>query len=172
MESAYAPESKPLEEIHALEGTGLSASTPDAPVRMRMESIEVLPVSEVPNGTRAFLLSSEELPDPVAGRHPNAVPGFILSLGWALGIIGEAVVNYLGMPISGFPIALGIAASIAGYILSRKAYNVSLEHPELYPRYRLARAARFVSFSFLAPVLLYVGIVLIVLLAIGGLGLF
>ena len=79
-----------------------------------------------------------------------------------------AAVSYLEMPFSGVPIALGALASIVGYILSRKAYRLSLEHPELYPRYRLSRAARFVSFGFLAPIALYVAIVLLLVLLLGG----
>ena len=66
------------------------------------------------------------------------------------------------------PHRLGVLASIIGYILSRRAYRLSLEHPDRYPRYRLSRAARFVSFGFLAPIALYVAIVLLVLLLLGG----
>lgn len=126
---------------------------------------------EVPQPKRPVLLETEALPEPIDGYHPNAVPGFILSLGWALGIVGELAVQYLQMPLSGVAIALGILASIAGYALSRKAYRASLAHPELYPRYRLPRAARFVSIGFLAPIVLYVGLVLLVLLFVGGFGL-
>lgn len=126
---------------------------------------------EVPQPKRPVLLETEALPEPIDGYHPNAVPGFILSLGWALGIVGELAVQYLQMPLSGVAIALGVLASIAGYVLSRKAYRASLAHPELYPRYRLPRAARFVSIGFLAPIVLYVGLVLLVFLFVGGFGL-
>ena len=125
----------------------------------------------MPQPKRPVLLETEALPEPIDGYHPKAVPGFILSLGWALGIVGELAVQYLQMPLSGVAIALGILASIAGYALSRKAYRASLAHPELYPRYRLPRAARFVSIGFLAPIVLYVGLVLLVLLFVGGFGL-
>ena len=127
--------------------------------------------SEVPQTKQPVLLETEALPEPIEGYHPNAVPGFILSLGWALGIMGEFAVQYLQMPLSGVAIALGILASIAGYVLSRKAYRASLAHPELYPRYRLPRAARFVSIGFLAPIALYVALVLLVFLFVGGFGL-
>ena len=126
---------------------------------------------EVPKMKQPVLLETEALPEPVDGYHPNAVPGFILSMGWALGIIGELAVEYLKMPLSGVAIVFGILASIAGYVLSRKAYRASLAHPELYPRYRLPRAARFVSIGFLAPIVLYVGLVLLILLFVGGFGL-
>ena len=128
--------------------------------------------AEVPQSKQPVLLETEALPKPVDGYHPNAVPGFILSLGWAVGIIGEFAVQYLQMPLSGVAIAMGILASIAGYVLSRKAYRASLAHPELYPRYRLPRAARFVSIGFLAPIALYVALVLLFFLFVGGLGLF
>lgn len=123
---------------------------------------------EVPQPKRPVLLETEALPEPINGYHPNAVPGFILSMGWAMGIIGELAVQYLQMPFTGVAIALGILASIAGYALSRKAYRASLAHPELYPRYRLPRAARFVSIGFLAPIVLYVGLVLLIFLFVGG----
>ena len=127
---------------------------------------------EVPQSKQPVLLETEALPEPIDGYHPNAVPGFILSLGWALGIIGEFAVQYLQMPLSGVAIALGILTSIAGYVLSRKAYRASLAHPELYPRYRLPRAARFVSIGFLAPIALYVALALLIVLIVGGFGLF
>ena len=57
-----------------------------------------------------------------------------------------------------------------GLCVSCKAYRASLAHPELYPRYA-PRAARFVSIGFLAPIVLYVGLVLLVLLFVGGFGL-
>ena len=141
-----------------------------APSSMRMMSRRTR--AEVPQMKQPVLLESEVLPEPVDGYHPNAVPGFILSMGWALGIIGEIAIEYLQMPLSGVAIALGILCSIAGYALSRKAYRDSLAHPELYPRYRLSRAARFVSIGFLAPIALYVGLVLLVFLFVGGFGLF
>ena len=62
---------------------------------------------EVPQPKQPVLLD-ETLPEPINGYHPNAVPGFILSMGWALGIIGELAVQYLQMPLSRVAIALGI----------------------------------------------------------------
>ena len=110
---------------------------------------------------------TEVLPEPIEGRHPASVPGFVLSLGWLFGLIGEAAVGYLQMPLSGVPIVAGLIASIAVFILSRKAYRASLEHPDLYPRYRLSKAGRILSFAPLAPIALYVGIVLLVVLVLG-----
>lgn len=127
--------------------------------------------TEMPQMKQPVLLETEAWPEPINGYHPNAVPGFILSMGWALGIIGELAVQYLQIPLSGVAVALGILASIAGYVLSRKAYRASLAHPELYPRYRLSRAARFVSIGFLAPIALYVGLALLIFLFVGGFGL-
>jgi len=82
---------------------------------------------------------------------------------------GFMTFGYLGMPISGVPFLAGLVASIAGYFVSRRAYRASLEHPELYPRYRLSKAGRIVSFAPLAPVVVYIGIVLILVLLLGGL---
>ena len=67
------------------------------------------------------------------------------------------------MPISGALFGQ-LLASIAGYFVSRRAYRASLEHPELYPRYRLSKAGRIVSFAPLAPVVVYIGIVLMLVL--------
>ena len=111
---------------------------------------------------------SETLPDPVDGRHPSSVPGFILSLGWALGIAGEGAVQYLGIPLAGVPIALGLVATIFGYFLSRKAFRKSLEHPELYPRFKLSRAARWVALALFAPVAVYLAWVVLILIVLGG----
>lgn len=155
-----------MDWVETLERTGLSA--PSLPEAKRMAFLEPRMPKGIDHRTRIELLATEELPAPIAGRHPESVPGFILSLGWALGLVGEAAVSYLEMPFSGVPIGLGALASIVGYILSRKAYRLSLEHPELYPRYRLSRAARFVSFGFLAPIALYVAIVLLLVLLLGG----
>jgi len=155
--------------IEAAESTGLSG--PAWPSNSRTGLVSVRPKSpiEIPQLARPVLVSSKELPSPIVGRHPNAVPGFILSLGWALGIIGEVAVNQLGMPISGFPVLLGLVASVIGYVTSRRAYRTSLDHPELYPRFGLARAARFVAIGFLAPIALYIALALIVIIALGGL---
>ena len=155
-----------MDLVETWERTGLSA--PSIPEAKRMALLEPRMPKGFNHRTRIELLATEELPEPIAGRHPESVPGFILSLGWALGLVGEAAVSYLEMPFSGVPIALGAVASIVGYILSRKAYRLSLKHPELYPRYRLSRAARFVSFGFLAPIALYVAIVLLLVLLLGG----
>lgn len=155
-----------MDWVGTLERTGLSA--PSLLEAKRVAFLEPRMPKGIDHRTRIELLATEELPAPIAGRHPESVPGFVLSLGWALGLVGEAAVSYLEMPFSGVPIALGALASIVGYILSRKAYRLSLEHPELYPRYRLSRAARFVSFGFLAPIALYVAIVLLLVLLLGG----
>jgi hypothetical protein len=80
---------------------------------------------EVPQPKRPVLLETEALPEPIDGYHPNAVPGFILSLGWALGIVGELAVQYLQMPLSGVAIALGVLASIAGYVLSQSVSRIA-----------------------------------------------
>ena len=111
---------------------------------------------------------SETLPDPVDGRHPSSVPGFILSLGWAIGIAGEGAVQYLGIPLAGVPIALGLVATVFGYFLSGKAFRKSLEHPELYPRFKLSRAARWVALALFAPVALYLALVVLILIVLGG----
>ena len=116
----------------------------------------------------AVLLTSEVLPEPIAGRHPDAVPGFVLALGWFLGIVGEVAVNYLGMPLTGVSVILGILASVAGYVVSRKAYRASLAHPDLYPRYRLARAGRIVAIGPLLPIALYAAIVVVFVLLLGA----
>lgn len=117
----------------------------------------------------AVLLTSEVLPEPIAGRHPDAVPGFVLALGWFFGIVGEVAVNYLGMPLTGVSVILGILASVAGYVVSRKAYRASLAHPDLYPRYRLARASRIVAIGPLLPIALYAAIVVVFVLLLGAL---
>ena len=155
-----------MDVVKALERAGLAA--PSFPEAGRVTFMEPRLPKGIDHETRVELLSSEELPEAVEGRHPESVPGFILSLGWAFGLIGEAAVTHLEMPVNGVPIALGVLASIIGYILSRRAYRLSLEHPDRYPRYRLSRAARFVSFGFLAPIALYVAIVLLVILLLGG----
>ena len=116
-----------------------------------------------------ILKESVSLPDPIDGRHPASVPGFILSLGWLLGILGEVAVDYLQMPLSGVSIVVGFVATMAGYFISRKAYRASLAHPDLYPRYRLSKVGRILSFAPLAPVLLYAGIVVLLVLLLGGL---
>lgn len=178
---AQAMESLPesISESPVFAATGHESNTTGQPADTRlrthapsaMRAMARRSGMEVPQPKQPVLLETEALPEPINGYHPNAVPGFLLSMGWALGIIGELAVQYLQMPLSGVAIALGILASIAGYALSRKAYRASLAHPELYPRYRLPRAARFVSIGFLAPIVLYVGLVLLIFLFVGGFGL-
>ena len=155
--------------IESAERTGLSGPAWPSNSRTGLASMRPKSAIEIPQLAQPVLVSSEELPSPIVGRHPNAVPGFILSLGWVLGIIGEIAVDLLDMRISGFPVLLGLAASILGYVVSRRAYRASLDHPELYPRFGLARAARFVAIGFLAPIALYMALVLIVIIALGGL---
>ncbi|MGB0510806.1 MAG: hypothetical protein ACPGGB_07770 [Flavobacteriales bacterium] len=172
----------PVESRSELSVSAVTGHHPDTPgqpadTRLRahapssMRAMARRTQGQVPQPKQPVLLETEALPEPINGYHPNAVPGFILSMGWALGIIGELAIQYLQMPLSGVAIALGILASIAGYALSRRAYRASLAHPELYPRYRLPRAARFVSIGFLAPIVLYVGLVLLIFLFVGGFGL-
>ena len=117
----------------------------------------------------AVLLTSELLPEPIAGRHPDSVPGFVLALGWFFGIVGEMAVNYLGMPLTGVSVILGILASVGGYVLCRKAYRASLEHPDLYPRYRLARAGRIIAISPLLPIAIYAAIIVVFVLLLSAL---
>ena len=150
--------------------TSVAQSEPElhpwAPSRLAPRQARTF-VGQVP--APSALRVTEVLPEPIEGRHPASVPGFILSLGWLFGLIGEAAVSYLQMPLSGVPIVAGLIASIAGYFLSRKAYRASLEHPGVYPRFRLSKAGRILSFAPLAPIALYVGIVLLVVLILGGL---
>lgn len=141
------------------------AAGPTVPQRM-------LPKSATPYAralSPAVLLTSEVLPEPIAGRHPDSVPGFVLALGWFFGIVGEVAVNYLGMPLTGVSVILGILASVGGYVLSRKAYRASLEHPDLYPRYRLARAGRIVAIGPLLPIAIYAAIVVVFVLLLSAL---
>ena len=155
--------------IESAERAGLSGPAWPGNSRTDLMSMRPKSPSEISQLTQPVLMSSEELPPPIVGRHPNAVPGFILSLGWALGIIGEVAVHQLDMPISGFPVLLGLVASVIGYLVSRRAYRTSLDHPELYPRFGLSRAARFVAIGFMAPIALYIALALIVIIALGGL---
>lgn len=104
------------------------------------------------------------LPEPVAGRHPDAVPGFILSMGWFLGSIGTTVLESLGVPSPGFALGLGLLASLIGYFLSRKAYRMSKEHPERYPRKGLAGAGRWLAAGPLLGLLAYLAVVIVFLL--------
>jgi len=148
--------------------SGLSSVPGDVPDRLAPLSPRS-PVLHKQSAGPSELMTDNRLPEPIAGRHPASVPGFILSLGWAMGIIGELAIERLGMPIPGAAFLLGLVASILGYFVSRRAYRLSLQHPELYPRYRLSRAARIISLSFLAPVVVYVAVVLLfVFVLLGG----
>ena len=139
-------------------------------LEVRKAKLKPRPSSDVSTGTSTIVRAQfETLPDPVDGRHPNAVPGFVLSLGWLLGIVAEGAITYLQIPLSGLAFALGFAASIVGYFLSRKSFRMSREHPELYPRFKLSRAARWVSAAVFAPVALYAALLVILLLLLGGL---
>ena len=124
-------------------------------------SIEAVPVLEGP-------AEGQELPEAVYGRHPGAVPGFILSLGWLFGFIGALALEGLGMFNTAFPLALGFIASVAGYLVSRKSYRMSKSHPEQYPRGGLSRVARWLSVAFLAPIALYLVLIILFVFILGG----
>ena len=162
----------------AMEGKAVIAHSTSSPDGRHPEAADKATVRLVPRPAAPLteslplphiLKESVSLPDPINGRHPASVPGFILSLGWLLGILGEVAVDYLQMPLSGVSIVVGFVATMAGYFISRKAYRASLAHPDLYPRYRLSKVGRILSFAPLAPVLLYVGIVVLLVLLLGGL---
>lgn len=107
----------------------------------------------------------EALPAPIAGRHPDAVPGFILSLGWVFGLIGSIALDYLAATsIVGFAFALGVILSIAGYSLSRRAFRMSKANPDRYPRSGLASAGRWVGGAIGIAAMLWLAIILLVLL--------
>lgn len=101
------------------------------------------------------------LPEPIMGRHPDAVPGFLLSLGWLLGAIGATALEYLLIPAVGFALFLGVAMSVMGYRMSRKAYRMARSHPERYPRNGLSRAARWVAGAPLLAVGLWLALVIL-----------
>ena len=109
------------------------------------------------------------LPEPVAGRHPDAVLGFVMSLGWLFGLIASSALDLLNAANPGSAAAIGLLLSLGGYFLSRSAYRASKANPERYPRSGLASSARWVA-GF--PVLLgfiYLVVVVIVYVLILGL---
>ena len=124
-------------------------------------SIEAVTVLEGP-------AEGQGLPDAVYGRHPLAVPGFILSLGWLFGFIGALALEGLGTFNTAYPLALGFIASVAGYLVSRKSYRMSRSHPEQYPRGGLSRVARWLSVAFLAPIALYLVLIILFVFILGG----
>ena len=100
-----------------------------------------------------------DLPEPIMGRHPDAVPGFLLSLGWLYGAIGATALEYLLIPAVGFALFLGWVMSVIGYRMSRRAYRTARSHPERYPRNGLSRAARWVAGAPLLAVGLWLALV-------------
>lgn len=119
------------------------------------------------SASKEGLESDGSLPEAIGGRHPDAVPGFILSLGWFFGLIGANVLDYLQSGSPGIALALGFVASGIGYFTSRNSHRMSTKHPDLYPRGGLSKAARWVAAAFLAPLLLYVVLIIILLLTWG-----
>lgn len=108
---------------------------------------------------------AEALPDPVAGRHPDAVLGFVLSAGWVYGLLGSIALDYLAaFSLVGFAFALGCILSILGYSLSRRAFRMSKANPDRYPRSGLASAGRWVAGAIIIPALLWLALVLFFLL--------
>lgn len=113
--------------------------------------------------------AAADLPEPIQGRHPDAVPGFFLSLGWLIGSIGSNALGNLGVPNAGIAITLGLVASIIGFLISRNAHRVASAHPDRYPRRGLSRAARWVA---LAPILLALAWLALVVIIFGILAMF
>ena len=108
---------------------------------------------------------AEELPDPIAGRHPDAVLGFVLSAGWVYGLLGAIALDYLAaFSLVGFAFALGFILSILGYSLSRRAFRMSKANPDRYPRSGLASAGRWVAGAIIMAALLWLAFVLFLLL--------
>ena len=108
---------------------------------------------------------AKELPDPIAGRHPDAVLGFVLSAGWVYGLFGAIALDYLAaFSLVGFAVALGFIFSILGYSLSRRAFRMSKANPDRYPRSGLASAGRWVAGTIIIAALLWLALVLFVLL--------
>lgn len=108
------------------------------------------------------------LPEAEAGRHPDAVPGFILSLGWLMGLLAAVVLDGLGSANPGIAFGLGLLVSLAGYFLSRSAYRVSKANPERYPRPGLSESARWIAgFPVLLGVI-YLAVVVLVWVIILG----
>ena len=139
-----------------------------APARSMEEKGSVMP-KEVKLGATAFeeqepvarVASTLEadLPEPIIGRHPDAVPGFLLSLGWFYGAVGATALEYLLIPAVGFALFLGLVMSAIGYRISRRAYRTARSHPERYPRNGLPRAARWVAGAPLLAVGLWLALV-------------
>ena len=108
------------------------------------------------------------LPEAEAGRHPDAVPGFILSLGWLMGLLAAVMLDGLGSANPGIAFGLGLLVSLAGYFLSRSAYRVSKANPERYPRSGLSESARWIAgFPVLLGVIYLVVVVLVWVIILG-----
>ncbi|MBL6646046.1 MAG: hypothetical protein ISP55_06310 [Flavobacteriales bacterium] len=101
-------------------------------------------------------------PEPVAGRHPDAVLGFIMSLGWLMGLIASTVLDGLGVSNPGSAFGLGLLLSLAGYFLSRSAFRASKANPERYPRSGLSSSARWVAGFPVLLALVYLVVVVVV----------
>lgn len=124
------------------------------------------PVHSVPPAGRStvHLLEGEGVPPPIDGFHPNAVPGFVLSLGWIIGGVAAIALSTAAAPLAGLAFFVGCLASILGHFVSKRAFRMSRKHPELYPRFKLPRAARILSLLWLYAALVYIAVVLLVLL--------
>lgn len=138
-----------------LHGNESMASSDDSHLR-RMEAMQMVPPSPVP--------LEEGLPEPELGRHPLAVPGFVLSLGWILGLAGAIALDYLGVSAPGLAFLLGLILSGFGYFESRKALRASRENPDLYPRSGLAKAGRWIALVPFGAMALYIILILGILL--------
>ena len=108
------------------------------------------------------------LPEPVAGRHPDAVLGFVLSLGWLMGLLASTALEMLGANSPSSAFGVGLLLSLAGYFLSRSAYRTSRANPERYPRSGLSASARWVAGFPVVLGLIYLVVVVIVYIMILG----
>lgn len=126
-------------------------------------SMASVPIRSIPSGdhSRVLLLDEEPLPEPINGYHPNAVPGFVLSLGWFMGWVAAISLSPLSPQLASLALFFGCLASIVGHFLTKRAYRLSLRHPELYPRYKLPKAARIVSLLWVYISLVYLAAVLV-----------
>ena len=114
--------------------------------------------------------SAGALPEAVAGRHPDAILGFVLSLGWVAGGIAAQVLGSLGVSNPAGALTLGFLMTVVGYFLSVRIHRISKAHPELYPRSGMSAAARWIAaFLILLPLLYLTVIVVAVLVFASGL---
>ena len=70
-------------------------------------------------------------------------PGLSCPSGGSCG--AAAILSPLSPQLASLALFFGCLASIVGHFLTKRAYRLSLRHPELYPRYKLPKAARIVS---------------------------